>query len=452
MAKKPTPTPSDEAQQRQSRKEILIARKHERQLRNVRIAVLAIFALIAVVIGVALVNELLITPGRAVATVSDTQISLREWEERVKFERAQRIIFLENQLEAFGGDVGIVQQFAGNIINELFEPETMGQNAINAMANEVIMCRALQERGIEITDADIQNRIGESYAFYGEGISPTQQPSPIATIQPTPSLTPIPTAVITDVVPTLTPFPTPTLGPTQTPLPTPTPVSEAEFQTQFSDFMTQLTGLGVSEATYRSVVRAQLCNERLTEVLTEEQGVSRMAEQASIFVIQAATEESANEMQALAESEGFLTAWNTISSRPDDPAATEQPETNAYELLWRTQANLATSLGTEISAAAFDLDVETPSDIIVVENSDGTSSYFLIMVSGREERELSASDFQTRQSETLQAFVDEQLTGNLQINDMWRGRVPTLPALDPKFLAAPTPTPAVQDVAPTVAP
>lgn len=452
MAKKSTPTPSDEAQQRQSRKEILIARKHERQLRNVRIAVLAIFALIAVVIGVALINELLITPGRAVATVSDSQITLREWEERVKFERAQRIIFLENQLEAFGGDVGIVQQFAGNIINELFEPETMGQNAINAMANEVIMCRALQERGIEITDADIQNRIAESYAFYGEGISPTQQPSPIATIQPTPSLTPIPTAVITDVVPTLTPFPTPTLGPTQTPFPTPTPVSEAEFQTQFSDFMTQLTGLGVSEATYRSVVRAQLCNERLTEVLTEEQGVSRMAEQASIFVIQAATEESANEMQALAESEGFLTAWNTISSRPDDPAATEQPETNAYELLWRTQANLATSLGTAISAAAFDLDVETPSDIIVVENSDGTSSYYLIMVSGREERELSASDFQTRQSETLQAFVDEQLTGNLQINDMWRGRVPTLPALDPKFLAAPTPTPAVQDVAPTVAP
>ena len=109
-------------------------------------------------------------------------------------------------------------------------------------------------------------------------------------------------------------------------------------------------------------------------------------------------------------------------------------------MLWRTQANLATSLGTEISAAAFDLDVETPSDIIVVENSDGTSSYFLIMVSGREERELSASDFQTRQSATLQAFVDEQLTGNLQINDMWRGRVPTLPALDPTFLAAPAPT------------
>ncbi len=450
MAKKQNTTPSDEAQERQSRKEILIARKNERQLRTIRIAVIAIFALIALVIGVALVNELIITPGRAVATVNDTPITLREWEERVKFERAQRIIYLDNQLEAFGGDVGIVQQFAGSIINELFEPQTMGQNAINSMANEVIMCEALKERGIEISDADIQARIGESYGFYGDGISPTQQPSPAATIQPTPSLTPIPTAVITEVVPTLTPFPTPTLGPTSTPFPTPTPVSEAEFQTQFSDFMAQLTGLGVNEATYRAAVRAQLCSERLTEVLTEERGISRTAEQASIFVIQATTEESANETQALIKSEGFLTAWNTISSRPDDPEATEQPETNAYELLWRTRQSLASSIGNDIATAAFTLAIDTPSDIITVDNSDGTSSYYLIMVSGREERELSASEFQTRQSEALQAFVDEQLTGNLQINDMWRGRVPTLPALDPKFLAAPTPTPAA--AAPTVAP
>ena len=451
MAKKPPSTPNDEAQQRQSRKEILIARKHERQLRNIRIAVIAIGALIALVIGVALVNELILTPGRAVATVGDTQVTLREWENRVKFERAQRILFLENQLEAFGGDVGFIQQFAGNVINELFEPETMGQDAINAMANEVVMCEALEERGIEITEADIQSRIGEAYAFYGDGISPTQPPSPTATIQPTPSLTPIPTAVITESVATATPFPTPTTGPTATPFPTPTPLSEEEFQTQYGDFVAQLSDLGVDEATYRAVVRAQICSERLTEVLTEERNISRLAEQASIFVIEATTEEAANETQALVQSEGFLTAWNTISSRPDDPEATQQPETNAYELLWRTQSNLEASLGAEVATAAFDLGLDEPSDVIAVENGDGTTSYFLVMVSGREERELSESDFQTRQTETLQGFIDERLTGNLQINDMWRSRVPTLPALDPKFLAAPTPTPEVE-VAPTTAP
>ena len=414
---------------------------------------ITVAALIILVIGIAVVNELFLTPARAVATVGDTGISLSDWEARVRFERAQRIIFLENQLNSFGGDVGIIQQFAGNIINELFDPESMGQDALNTMANEVVMCQALQDRGIEITDADIQKQIGLAYAFYGEGVSPTQQPEPTATIQPTPSLTPIPTAVITDIVPTETAFPTPTAGPTGTPFPTATPVSEQEFQDQFGEFMTQLDDLGVDESTYRSVVRAQLCSERLAEVLTDELPISRVAPQASLFVISADTEESANEVAALVDSEGFLTTWNTIISRPDDPEATELPATNAFELLWRTQSNLQQSgLGSEVAAAAFELPVNEPSNIIAVDNGDDTTTYYLIMVSGREDRELSASDFQTRQSEELQGFIDEQLAGNLQINDLWRNRVPTLPALDPKFLAAPTPTPEVPQVLPTVAP
>ena len=270
--------------------------------------------------------------------------------------------------------------------------------------------------------------------------------------RPTPSLTPIPTAVITEEVPTLTPFPTPTAGPLATPAPTATPVSEEEFRTQYTDFMAQLSDLGVSEATYRSIIRSQLCSERLTETLTEERTISRVAPQASIFLIAAETEEAANEALGLVESEGFLTTWNTIISRPDDPEATEAPETNAFELLWRTQSNLESSLNAEIATAAFELDINEPSQIFTVDNGDGTSSYYILMVSGREERELSDSDFQTRQSETLQAFIDEQLTGNLQINEMWRSRVPTLPALDPKFLAAPTPTPEVEQVLPTTAP
>lgn len=452
MAKKPQQNANDEAQQRQSRKDILIARKQERQLRNIRIAVIAIGVLIALVIGIAAINELLITPGRPVAVVGDTEIPLRDWEQRVKFERAQRILFLENQLDAFGGDVGIIQQFAGNIINELYEPEVLGQNALDAMANELVLCQALDERGIEVTEADIQEFIGVSYSFYGEGVSPTRLPDPTATIQPTPSITPIPTAVITEVVPTLTPFPTPTSGPTSTPVPTATPVSEEEFQTQYGDFIAQLADLGVNESTYRMIVRGQVCRDRMTEALTEERDVSRLAEQASLFAITATTEEAANEAAALVEMSDFLSVWNTITSLPDDPEATEVPATNAFELLWRTQDSLEASVGAAVATAAFDLDIGEPSEIIAIDNGDGTSTYYIIMVSGREERELSDTDFQTRQSETLQSFLDEQLTGNLQINDLWRARVPSLPALDPKFLAAPTPTPAVEEVLPTPAP
>jgi len=445
MAKKKQKTSETEAQ-RQSRKEILIARKQERQLRNIRIAVAVIGVLIVLIIGVALVNELLITPGRTVVTVDDQTITLREWQERVRFERAQRIVFLENQLEAFGGDVGIVQQFGASVINELYDPQTMGQDAINNMADELVMCRAIEERGITITDADIDALLGETYSYYGEGISPTQVPDPTATIQPTPSLTPIPTAVITDVVPTQTPLPTPTTGPTSTPAPTATPVSEEEYLRQYGELLAQLEELGVDEATYRNILRSQLCRERLTEALTEELPVSRTAEMASVFLITAESEESANEMQALVESEGYLTAWNTIVSRPTDPTATETPDTNAFEMQWRTRENLTTSIGAEIAAAAFELDLNEPSEVIPVAGMTGTTTYYIIMVNGREDRELTETDFQTRQADAVTQYVDEQLTGTLQINDLWRGRVPTLPALDPKFLAAPTATPVVEPV------
>jgi hypothetical protein len=430
---------------------MLIARKHERQLRNIRIAVITIAVLIGLVILVALVNELIITPGRAVATVGETPITLREWQDRVKFERAQRIIFLENQLEAFGGDIGIVQQFGGQVINELFDAEGMGQTYLNLMADEQVICQAVEERGLEITEADIQARIEQSYGFYGEGVSPTPLPDPTQTIAPTPSLTPIPTAVITDVVPTETPFPTVTTGPVPTAAPTATPVPEQDFLDQYGQFVASLNDLGVDESAYRSVIRAQLCRERLTEALTTERELSRTAPHASIFVISADSEEAANENQALIESEGFLTAWNTIQSQPADPEATETPPTSAFELLWRTTEGIESSLGAEIAAATFDLDLDTSSEIIAVENSDDTTTYYQIMVSGREERELSESEFQTRQQELVQTFLDEQLTGNLQINDLWRSRVPTLPALDTKFLAAPTATPEIE-TPPTLAP
>jgi hypothetical protein len=452
MAKKPQTPDDSEGQQRQSRKDILIARKHERQLRNIRIATIVVLVLIGIVIAIALIDIPFLAPNRAVASVGDQTITLRDWQNRVEYERAQRIIFLENQLQAFGGDVGIVQQFGGSVMNELLDREGLGQNVLNVMAEELVICNAVAERGIEITDADVQARIEQNYNFFGEGVSPTPLPEPTQTIQPTPSLTPIPTAVITEVVPVDTPFPTATADPAATSAPTATPVSEAAFQEQHGELMAQLGDLGVDETTYRAAVRSQLCREKLTEALATEQNLSTTAPHASLFLIAANTEEAANETQALLEAEEFLTVWNTILSRPEDPEATEAPETSSFELIWRTQDSLESSLGADLASAAFTLDVNEPSDIITVDNGDGTSTYYIIMVSGREERELSETELDAKRDELVQVFVDEQLTGNLQLNDLWRSHVPSLPALPNKFLAQPTATPEVAPTAEVVLP
>ncbi|WP_420644101.1 SurA N-terminal domain-containing protein [Candidatus Leptofilum sp.] len=439
MAKKQeTTTTSD---QRQTRKEVLLARKQAQQTRQIRIGVAIVGGLLLVVFLAAVINELIVAPNRAVAIVNEEEISLSDWQDRVRFERAQRIILLENQLEAFQNNVGVVQQFAGQTINELLQNEQLGQAALNQMIDEVIIRQAAEARGITVTDEDVQNEIEETFSFYDGGL-PTPLPTATATVEPTPSITPLPTAVITEVLPTNTPIPTATLAPTGTAAPTATPVSAEAFQQEFSDFMTEFEALGVSEELYREIVRSQLYREQLLELLADEDELSDEAEQVSFYVLQFNTEEEANEAEALVADQGFLPVWNEVRSIVPDPESGSTAV--ASEVLWRTQAATVNSLGAEVAEAAFELPIGEPSSIISRTVDAQTTRYYLIQLSGKEVRPLSASEYQTLQLENLAAFIDEQLAvGGLTLTEYDRGRTPTNPVLDPIFTTPPTATPAV---------
>lgn len=437
MAKKKDTTTADS--QRQSRKEVLVARKQAQQTRQIRIGVAVVGALLLLVFLAAAINELVIAPNRPVAIVNGEEISLDQWQDRVRFERAQRIILLENQLEAFQGNVGIVQQFAGQAINELLQTDLLGQNALNQMIDEVIIRQAAEARGIEVTEADVDTEIGQTFNYFDGGL-PTPFPTATATVEPTPSVTPIPTAVITDVLPTNTPFPTVTVGPTGTPAPTATPVSSEAFQQEFDDLIAKFEELGISEQQYREIVRTQIYRERLIELLNVESELSTEAEHASFFVLQFDTEEEANEAAGLIGSSDYLSVWNQYRSQVPDAESTATAQ--ASEILWRSQDAVAANLGAEVAEAAFDLAVGDPSGIISRTVSTDSTRYYLIQVTGREVRPLSASELQTSELENLAAFIDEQLTGNLTLTEYDRGRTPTSPVLDPLFTTPPTATPA----------
>lgn len=437
MAKRRQENESAEPQ-RQSRKEYLRSQREAEQRRRVYQALAAVGALLLLIMVFALVNEFFLAPNRAVATINGEDISLRDWEDRVRYERAQRIIVLENQYEAFGGDVGLIQQFAGQQINELYLPEELGQIVIDTMVNEAVIRQAAQARGIRVTDAEVDEFIGEAFGYYG-GESPTPLPTATETVMPTPSLTPIPTAVITEVLPTNTPLPSPTVGPTNTPPPTATPVSQEEFDTQFNEVMAQFEELGVDPDVYRSVVRAQLYIDKMTDALAEENGVADEAEQASFYILSFGTEEEANATVEQIAADGFLTVWNTIRSTPAN--AESDSTANAFEVLWRRQEDLV-SFGTEVQSAVFNLPVDTPSDVLVqVDATTETETYYIVQVSGREVRPLSANAYETAKRENLTSFLDSQIAGSLETTEFWRGRVPTQPVLDPKFLVPPTPAP-----------
>ncbi len=436
MTKKKTRVSADDEAKRQSRKEVLRSRKEAEQNRRIMWAVGGVVGLLVLVFIVALVNEFILTPNQAVAIVNDEEIKMRQWEDRVRYERAQRIISLENQLEALGGDVGIIQQFMGQTINELLDAEALAEGILGQMADEALLVQAAEARGITVTDAELDEEIGSFFNYFG-GESPTPLPEPTETIVPTPSLTPIPTAVITDIVPTNTPFPTlePSVAETA---PTATPVSKESFDEQLGDLLTQFKDLGVDETTFREAIRTQLIIARLADALAEEQALPSEAPQASIFLLSFDTEADANEALAMIQAGDFLTVWNEIRSTPPDGGAIG----TASELLWRTQDSLASILGAEAAEAAFVLPPGVPSAVFTQEVDAETTRYHLIQVSGREVRELPEATIENAKNNLLSVFLTEQSAlGGVELLENWRSRVPTQPVLDPKFLAQPTPAP-----------
>ncbi len=430
---------SIEEQQRQSRKEVLRARRHERQTRQIWLAVAAIVGLLLIVVVIGLVNELALKPGQPVAVVNGAEISMREWQERVRLQRAQLIIGIENLAEALGQDIGQVQQFAGQQINLLMDDQSLGQIVLDEMIDDELIRQGADARGIEVSDADVQQRIEESFNYYG-GALPTPTSTPTETPIPTPSLTPIPTAVITEVVPTETPFPTPTLGPTSTPLPTPTPLSEEAFRQDYEETITSFEDLGVSEEEFRQFVRAQLYRERLQEAIGEEEEASDQAEQVSFYYLAFDSKEEADQNLAEIETGDFLTVWNTVRSQADTPP---ESTATANELIWRTADNVESLLGSEVAQAAFELPVGEPSGVLlqVADTEEGADRYYIIQVSGREVRPLTERAIEVAKQQALQAWLDSQRATGVETFERWRANVPTQPALDPRFLVAPTPAP-----------
>ncbi|MCA9939248.1 MAG: SurA N-terminal domain-containing protein [Anaerolineales bacterium] len=412
--------------------------------RQVLLAVGGILALIVVVVLIGVVNEFIVKPGQPVATVNGEEISTREWQKRVRYQRAQFISTIEEFYDTTNGNVGLVQQLLGQQMQLLLDPEQLGLLVLNSMVDERLIREAAQARGIQVTADEVQKAIEEQYNYYG-GALPTPLPAATETVIPTPSLTPIPTAVITEVVPTLTPFPTFTPGPTQTPAPTATPVSQESFDQEYGAAIRRLKRLGGSEAIFREVVEAQLYRDKLTEALAEDANLPTEELQASIYVITAGTKSEADQVLSDIQADNYLDVWNQIRSTPPNPDSASTAQ--ARELLWSNSDRITTSLGNNVAIAALALDVGVPSNVITqtVTTGEGdtattTDSFHIIMVSGREMRPLTESALNTARQQNLSTWLDSQRV-TTETLERWRARVPKQPALDPKYLAQPTPIP-----------
>ncbi len=260
---------------------------------------------------------------------------------------------------------------------------------------------------------------------------------------PTPSLTPIPTAVITEIVPTNTPFPTFTPGPTSTPFPTSTPVSIEAFEESLKETSDRLEDLGIPEESLREIVEAQLYQELLQKDLVLEEELPAEDLHASFFYLQFSSQEEADDSFEEIASDGYVAFWNKIRSLPPDPD--DESPIMASEVLWRTQENVNTLFDEIVGDTVFELPFNETSAVIVVAGltEDEDDTYYIILVTGKEIRPLSQSAIQNAERELLSNWLQSRRVAGVESFNRWLANIPKLPAIDPRFLVPPTPTPFV---------
>ena len=465
MAKKKDDEQARAREAQIERRRQLLENKQSDQMRVLKLAIYGVAGLIGLIIVTGLIFEFFVTPNQAVAEVGSTTITLDDWQEIVRYQRTQLVIGIEEQYDLFLGIGGeteeeeaaeptqeekdqalrTVQQFSGQQIGLLTSGyEQLGEFVLEQMINDELIRQGIEERGLEVTEAEIDEVVGERFNFYG-GDSPTPIPTATEAPEPTPSVTPIgfvePEVEDAGEAVVEEPQAEPTLRPTAT------PVTQASFDEQLSEELATISGAGADADLYRELTISDIYRERLGEALFAESGEPTVVPHASFFLIEFNDAGIAEQTRAsISDADGYLGIWNTLrtlaQTTTEDGSAPATPG-RASELLWRTEAQLADVYADSAPAAIFDLAVGETSEVILdVDARTNLPVYLIVHVSGMEDRELSEFTINQLEQEILTEWVAEQRETKVTTFETWQGRVPRQPLLDELFRnPAPTPVP-----------
>lgn len=376
---------------------------------------------IIAVIAIALLIDQIIIPNQAVANVSGENITVSEFRERVKFERARLIIEL-SQLQQAGFDLEQISQQEPwkSYLNEVNFPDQLGQRVINDMVNDVLVRQEADARDIQVNDEAVQEQINTYFAFDPTqvaliGVEPTATEVPTET--PTPFVSPTPTSLPTST-PTLSPDETQeVLEPTITPQPTvisPTLTGDEvrdNFQQSQDAFRSAISSNGgVGGGAIDKYWQRQALSELLKNALFGDKETLSYVNARHILVD---TEEKALEIiDALDKGESF--ADLAAASSSDGSAS------RGGELGWAYIGNYVDEFRTAAETA------EIGEIVGPVKTEFG---YHVLQVRAREERsgEENESELENAKSRDLQKFIEDLRTekaDSIQIYDNWIDYVP----------------------------
>jgi len=259
--------------------------------------------------------------------------------------------------------------------DESTDPQTIASSVLNTLTNQLLTIQEAKDRGIEITDEDVQDTIYGYFGFYPDG-TPT----------PYPSSTPDPEAEPTAELETEDAAVEPTAAPT------PTPYTQELFDENYKLFLDQWEAQGVAEEEIFESIRRSMYMERLLNELRAE--IPKVEDQVNARHILVETEDEANEViDKLDQGE----SWEDLAL---EYSLDTSNSSNGGDLGWFTKDLMVA----EFADAAFSMEVGEISD--PVETQYG---WHIIEVIGHQDQVLDQYTFEYRVQTVYQELLNEKL-------------------------------------------
>ena len=183
---------NEEAPKIHTKKHLARMEKENRQKKVLLISLIAILGAILLLVVYGLLNDTVLKPVKPVAKVNGTTITVAQFQKRVKYERFSLTqTFVQDASSSyayfFQSQLLTVQQQLDDYIQ-------YGSDVLDTMVQEALVSQLAAEKGITVTDAEIDQYIQENFGYYPNG---TPTPAPTEEIFPTSTLSLTQMALVT---------------------------------------------------------------------------------------------------------------------------------------------------------------------------------------------------------------------------------------------------------------
>lgn len=375
--------------------------QRERRVRRiVVIGTLVVAVLVVALIAAFVVQEFVINPNRAVATVDGQPITVSQTQAQMRVELTQAIFNYEQLVQqiqaaqrenAQGGNDFLIQFYQQQLqqIGGSINTAQIANSALDSLIDDELVRHEAQRRGIVVSPAEVQEEIERQSGFFRATLTPFPTYTPAPT--PTPSPTPTDTAGLTQTA-VITPVEIPTLAPPAQP----TSISQADFDQITQRGREFYTAMGYPASRFEQVYENSLLARRLQEAIGSEVPTRTMHYQFSY--IRFNTVESAT--QGLAELTSGAITFDALISQTN--AITQPAVVGSGGVRdWRSATAVEQEFGVDVLAALDKAPLNQPSPVV----TSSLGGAYLLLPTGREIRDRSESELRAAQQQAYNNWL-----------------------------------------------